>query len=222
MRRVLAVILLTACGGDAKLPIGPLTANVTEYDLPLDLASLAAHDVGFTTKFQPQSGRSYDYLLSWVNECDRFMPCDSRPEQFAHFHYDITHAAGVTARCPGNVPDVSPTEPTCAFDYDGGPTYSPGVIASPSWTQMDLGMWAGVHVTLYADGASDVPGAIDSTYHTGYLTWMQSQLGPWPYGNAQRVLTAPPYWSGFAHPGNLVLYAKLAAPVVGGSAYAKP
>jgi len=293
MRRVLAVILLTACGGDAKLPIGPITANVTEYDLTLDLDSRAAHakvtgdvttggdcwqlpyrgatpttvslngkpaeamldgttltacgkgfaagkplvldidheiqlttlaatDVGFTTKFQPQSGRSYDYLLSWVNECDRFMPCDSRPEQFAHFHYDITHAAGVTARCPGIVTDVSPTETTCAFDYDGGPTYSTGVIASPSWTQMDLGMWAGVHVTLYADGASDVPGAIDSTYHTGYLTWMQSQLGPWPYGNELRVLTAPTYWSGFEHPGNIVLYDKLAAPVVGGSAYAKP
>src|SRR3569623_1911021 len=176
MRRVLAVILLTACGGDAKLPIGPITANVAEYDLTLDLDSRAAHAT----------------------------------------------VTGDVAPGGGSVTDVSPTETTCAFDYDGGPTYSTGVIASPSWTQMDLGMWAGVHVTLYADGASDVPGAIDSTYHTGYLTWMQAQLGPWPYGNELRVLTAPTYWSGFEHPGNILLYDKLAAPVVGGAAYAKP
>ncbi|MBV8757877.1 MAG: hypothetical protein JO257_11390 [Deltaproteobacteria bacterium] len=291
MRRVLAVILLTACGGsDDKLPTGPITATVTTYDLALDLDSRAAHakvtadvttggdcwqlpfrgttptkallngkpadvtldatsitacgagfapgkplvleidheiaqttlgttDVGFTTKMD--ASRTYDYLLSWVGECDRFMPCDHRADQFAHFHYDITHAAGVTARCPGVVTDVSPTETTCAFDYDGGPTYSTGLIASASWTQMDLGTWAGVHVTLYADGASDMPGAIDASYHTGYLTWMQSLLGPWPYGNELRVLTAPTYWSGFEHPGNIVLYNKLATPVRG-QAYKKP
>ena len=292
MRRVLAVVLIVACGGsDEKLPKGPVAATVTEYDLTIDLDSRAAHakvtadvttggdcwqlpfrggtptavllngkpaeatldattltacgagfvagkplvlevdhaiqlttldatDVGYTTK--APLGRSYDYLLSWVNECDRFMPCDNRADQFAHFHYDITHAAGVVARCPGVVTDVSATETTCAFDYDGGPTYSTGFIASPSWTQSDLGMWAGVHVTLYADGASDIPGAIDATYHTGYLTWMQSLLGAWPYGSELRVLTAPTYWSGFEHPGNIVLYDKLAGGGLGGSVYYRP
>src|SRR4051794_18030372 len=172
MRRVLAVILLTACGGsDEKLPTGPITATVTDYDLTIDLDSRATHakvtamvteggdcwtlpfrggaptnvmlngkpadasldattltacgtgyqagkplvleldhvlqlttlgvtDVGFTTKAD-SSHNTYDYLLSWVGECDRFTPCDNRPDQFAHYHYDVTHAAGTTARCPG-------------------------------------------------------------------------------------------------------------------------
>jgi aminopeptidase N len=34
---------------------------------------------------------------------------------------------------------------------------------------------------------------------------MQSQFGPYPYGAELRVLTAPTYWSGFEHPGNIVL-----------------
>ena len=34
---------------------------------------------------------------------------------------------------------------------------------------------------------------------------MQSQFGPWPYGSELRVLTAPTYWDGFEHPGNIVL-----------------
>ena len=265
MRRVLAVILLTACGGsDEKLPAGPITATVTDYDLAIDLDSRATHakvtatvteggdcwqlpfrggtpttvtmngktaeasldgttitacgagfeagkplvleidhtlqlttlgttDVGFTNKTDGDHN-NYEYLLSWVGECDRFAPCDNRPDQFAHYHYDVTHAATTTARCPGVVTDVSATETTCDFDFDGGPTYSTfGVIASPAWTPTDLGTWAGVHVTLYDRASTGVAAAIDPAYHTGYLTWMQPQLGPIPIGTELRQMPAPTY-----------------------------
>lgn len=282
MRRVLAVILPTACSGsDEKLPTGPITATVTDYDLRLDLDTRLTHakvtatitqegdcwqlpfrggapttvtlngkpaeasvdansitacgpgftadkplvleidhqiplttlgttDVGYTLKTDSQLN-TYEYLLSWVGECDRFAPCDNRPDQFAHYHYDVTHAAGTIARCPGVVSDVSATETTCDFDLDGGPTYSSfGVIASPAWTPTDLGTWAGVHVTLYDRASSGLLAAIDPAYHAGYLTWMQSMLGPWPYGGELRVLSAPTYWNGFEHPGNIVLSDALA------------
>jgi aminopeptidase N len=207
---------ITACGTgfDTKKPL------VLEVDHTIPLTTLTVTDVGFTTKTDTAS-HPYDYLLSWVNECDRFMPCDNRADQFAHFHYDVTHAAGTVVRCPGTVADPSATETTCNFDFDGGPVYSTGVIAATNWTQADLGTWAGVHVTVYDDGASGVTAAIDPAYHTGYLTWMQSLLGPWPYGNELRVLTAPTYWDGFEHPGNIVLFDKLAATNRNG-AYKKP
>jgi aminopeptidase N len=34
---------------------------------------------------------------------------------------------------------------------------------------------------------------------------MEGQFGPYPYGSELRVLTAPTYWNGFEHPGNIVL-----------------
>jgi aminopeptidase N len=34
---------------------------------------------------------------------------------------------------------------------------------------------------------------------------MQAKFGPWPYGHELRIATGPTYWSGFEHPGNIVL-----------------
>jgi aminopeptidase N len=112
----------------------------------------------------------------------------------------------MTVRCPGTITDDDATDTTCDFTYEGGPTYSTfGVIASSAWTQSDLGTWAGVHVTLYDRASTGIAAAIDPAYHTGFLTWMEGQFGPWPYGSELRVLTAPTYWDGFEHPGNIVL-----------------
>src|SRR5690242_13576606 len=149
MRRIAVVLgVLAACGGgDENLPKGPIAAQVTHYDLTLDLDSRAAtasvtatvmtggdcltlpfrgqdvtsakldgadatttvdattitacgrgwkagdtvtletaHTVALATLSASQVGystttdkdhNSYDYLLSWVNECDRFAPCDN-------------------------------------------------------------------------------------------------------------------------------------------------
>jgi len=168
----------------------------------------------------PQQNPFY-YLVSWVNGCDQFAPCDSSPDQFATYHFDITHAANITARCPGGIVEDSPTETECSFDFDGGPTYSTfGVAAYPAWTQTDLGMWNDVHVVLYDNPATGIAPRINSAWHSGYIAWLESELGAYPYGGELRLLTAPTYWNGFEHPGNIVLNDTLAMQTTGQSGYA--
>jgi aminopeptidase N len=50
-----------------------------------------------------------------------------------------------------------------------------------------------------------IDAAIDTAYHAGFMDFMQTSFGPYPYGDELRILTAPTYWSGFEHPGNIVL-----------------
>ena len=62
-----------------------------------------------------------------------------------------------------------------------------------------------VHVTVY-DRASTAHRRRDrSRVPHGLLDWMRVEFGPYPFGAELRVLTAPTYWSGFEHPGNIVL-----------------
>jgi aminopeptidase N len=279
--RALPLLLLAACGSDTPGPKGPITAEVTHYDLTFDLASRVAHasvtatvtgagdcwtlpvrtqdlgnieldhaaadatidstsvtacgkgytaghklvldldmtiplavlgasQVGYSSKTDT-TGATFTYLLSWVNECDRFTPCDSSPDKFATYHFDVTHDAATVVRCPGDVADVSDTETTCDFAYDGGPTYSTfGVVAYNQWTQSDLGNWGGVHVTLYDRSTTGILAKITPAYHDGYVAWLESEFGPYPYGSELRVLTGPTYWGGFEHPGNITLFDGLA------------
>jgi aminopeptidase N len=290
MRPALLVITLAACGSDQPPPKGPITADITHYDLTFDLDSRAAHasvtatvttggdcwtlpvrttdlanieldhksvasaaidattitacgagypagttlvldldqtiplavlgqsQVGFSTATD-SAGNKFTYLLSWVNECDRFTPCDNAPEKFATYHFDVTHDAATVVRCPGDIADVSATETTCDFGYDGGPTYSTfGVVAYNAWTQTDLGMFGGVHVTMYDKASTGILAKITPAYHDGYVSWLESQFGPYPYGSELRVLTGPTYWGGFEHPGNITLNDRLARTI--GSVYA--
>jgi aminopeptidase N len=174
-------------------------------DLVIPLATLADSQVGYSITKDAQQNSFY-YLVSWVGGCDRFAPCDNRPDQFATYRFTVTHPAGYDARCPGTITEVSPTQTVCSFDQAGGPTYSTfGVAAYPAWTQIDKGTWGGVKVTLYDRAITQIDAAIDPAYHGGFVDWMQSQFGPYPYGDELRILTAPTYWSGFEHPGNIVL-----------------
>ncbi|MGE3547130.1 MAG: M1 family aminopeptidase, partial [Kofleriaceae bacterium] len=107
----------------------------------------------------------------------------------------------------------SPTETQCVFDQPGGPTYSTfGVAAYPTtaWVAIDKGMWGSVHATLYDRPGTGIDTLTDPARHAGFMTWMESQFGPYPYGTELRVLTAPTYWSGFEHPGNIVIDDRLA------------
>ena len=150
-------------------------------------------------------GQPFYYLVSWVGGCDRFGPCDSAPDRFAHYHFTVHHPSGYKALCPGTV-TAGDTETTCDFTFAGGPTYSGfGVAASPSWTTDDLGDWGGVHATLYDIPSTGIADAIDTSYHADYLAWMIDQFGPYPYGDEIRFFTGPTYWNGFEHPGNIAL-----------------
>ncbi len=179
--------------------------------------------VGYTVTPDGVSGnpQSYFYLISWVGGCDRFGPCDTRPGTFAHYRFTVHHRAGIRALCPGTVATTETTT-TCDFTFDGGPTYSTfGFIAYGGWNEATLGSWDGVDVTLYErpGAAFPVSAAIDSADHTGFMDFMQRRFGPYPYGDELRIVVAPTYWSGFEHPGNIVLDSGLTR---GTSSYVRP
>jgi aminopeptidase N len=189
-----------------------------EADDTVPLKTLETSQVGFSVS-NDVDGNKLTYMISWVNGCDQFGPCDNRPDQFATYTFDVTHTADTIVRCSGDVTDKSSTETICDFKYDGGPTYSTfgliGYTAGPAggWTQTDKGSWSGIHATVYDRPTTGIAAAIDPTYHSGFLDFMQGEFGPFPYGSELRILTAPTYWAGFEHPGNIVLDDHLAKEV---------
>ncbi len=209
---------LTACTpAGTGFAAGPLTLSA---DIPLQpLETWGMTQVGYSVT-NDASGQPMFYLVSWVGGCDRFGPCDTRPGTFAHYRFTIHHRAGVQALCPGTV-TPGETTTTCEFTHDGGPTYSTfGFIASPSWQTTPLGTWGGVTVTLHDRPGSGIAPLIDSAYHQGFLAWMAARFGPYPYGDELRIVTGPTYWSGFEHPGNIVLDDGLDRPM--SSLYLRP
>jgi aminopeptidase N len=192
---------ITLCGRSHQMG-DTLTIDA---DMTVPMSTLGGSQVGYSIATDSDGNDLY-YLLSWIESCDRFGPCDNRPDQFATYHFDVTHPEALTVRCPGVITDDGPGETECTFDYTGGPTYSTfGIVAYSAWTITDEGSWGGVQVSVYDRASTGIAAAIDPAYHAGYITWMQSQLGPFPFGTELRVLTGPTYWSGFEHPGNIVL-----------------
>jgi aminopeptidase N len=117
----------------------------------------------------------------------------------------VHHPATHDARCAGAITEVSDTETICELT-EPAPTYSAfGIAVYPAWTQSSLGAWDGINVTLYDRPTTLVATAIDGAYHAGFVAWMQQNFGPYPYGAELRILTAPTYWNGFEHPGNIIL-----------------
>ena len=178
-----------------------------DADATVALATLSTSQVGYSIT-NDADGNPFTYLVSWVNGCDQFGPCDSRPDQFATYTFHVIHDASLMVRCSGSITETSPTETECDFEHPGGPTYSTfGFAAYPAsaWPITDKGMWGSVHATVYDRASTGTAAAIDAAYHGGFITFMESTFGPFPFGNELRVLTAPTYWSGFEHPGNIVL-----------------
>jgi aminopeptidase N len=75
-------------------------------------------------------------------------------------------------------------------------------------------MWGSVRATVYDRPGTNMTAAIEPAHHAGFVTWMESNFGAYPYGTELRILTAPTYWSGFEHPGNIVLDDTLARQVM--------
>ncbi len=189
-----------------------------EIDHVIPLQTLATSQVGYSIT-QDAQGNDFYYLVSWVGGCDRFAPCDNRPDQFATYTFRVTHPAGFLARCSGAITEISPTETQCDFTAPGGPTYSTfGVAVYPAWTQTSRGKWGSVDVTLYDRAQTGIAGVLDDTYHAGFVAFMEDNFGAFPFGSELRILTAPTYWSGFEHPGNIVLDDRLNGP----SSYSDP
>ncbi|MGE0550439.1 MAG: M1 family aminopeptidase [Kofleriaceae bacterium] len=199
---------LTLCG-DSHDAGETITVDV---DMVIPLQTVGPSQVGYSLTMDTDDNPFY-YLVSWVGGCDQFGPCDSRADQFATYTFHVTHPEPLKVTCPGTITEVSATETQCVFDLPGGPTYSTfGVAAYPTtaWVPIDKGMWGSVHVTLYDRAGTNIDAAVDPTHHAGFMTWMESQFGAYPYGTELRVLTAPTYWSGFEHPGNILIDDRLA------------
>jgi aminopeptidase N len=192
--------VLTVCG--AGYASGHTLSFRAVMDIPLE--TLSASDVGFST-FSDAWGNDYTYLVSWVEGCDRFGPCDNRPDRFATYTFTVTHAAGTTVRCPGAITEPDTTTTRCDFTFAGGPSYSTfGVIAGTNFTVTNHD-FSGIAVEVYDHPQSGIDARLDDAYHGGFLDFMRSHFGAFPYGTELRILTAPTYWAGFEHPGNIVL-----------------
>ena len=161
-------------------------------------------DVGYSTLHNSDS--NFKYLLSWVEGCDLFGPCDTRPDNFATYHFVIQHNVDTEVLCPGIITQPQPGVTDCRFDYEGGPSYSTyGMIARDKrWTQQSLGMWSGVDIRLYSYSPTLVT-AVDAKAIGGAFDWIVDELGAFPYGRELRIVEAPTVWSGFEHPGMIVL-----------------
>ncbi len=178
-----------------------------EVDLVIPLQTLSTSQVGYS-KTVDSNGNPFYYLVSWVGGCDQFAPCDDRPNLFATYTFTVTHPDTLQVACPGVITTPSPTQTTCTFDHDGGPTYSTfGVAAYPkaAWVATDKGMWGSVRATVYARPQTLVAEAIETAHHDGFMRYMEQTFGAYPYGSELRVYAAPTYWAGFEHPGSIVL-----------------
>ncbi len=202
--------VLTVCGAgwDEGAEI-VLRADVTVAD-----ETWAPSDVGYSEKLDLDGG-TFQYLVSWVGGCDRFAPCDNRPDQFATYRFTVAHPEGVQVLCPGTI-EAGATQTVCSFDHAGGPTYSSfSIAASPSWVAEDLGDWGGVHVTFHDTPSSGVFDGFDPEYQAAFLAWMEGRFGPYPFGDELRFAVGPTHWSGFEHPGSIMLYDRLGIGISG-------
>ncbi|MBL9015957.1 MAG: hypothetical protein JNL83_17350 [Myxococcales bacterium] len=183
------------------------TTLVLETDQTVALKTVSTSQVGYSVT-RDGNGNDFSYLVSWVGGCDRFGPCDSRPDRFATYTFHVTHDPALAVSCPGTITEVSSTETQCEFAHGGGPTYSTfGLAAYPrtAWTRTDKGMWGSLHAYVYDRPTTMITDAVSTTYNDGFVRWLEQSFGPYPYGDELRIYTAPTYWSGFEHPGNIVL-----------------
>jgi aminopeptidase N len=197
---------LTACG--SGWPAGTPIELEVEYDVPE--TTWLGSQVGYS-EWTDLSGGIFQYMVSWVGGCDRHGPCDGRPDRFATYRFDVTHAPNTEALCPGDVNVLEPGHTACTFDHDGGPTYSTfALMTSPSWISQPIGVWSGVNVRFYDIQGSGTLDALEGDRLAEQLAWMIDRFGPYPYGDELRLVVAPTYWAGFEHPGNIVLSEELA------------
>src|SRR5437667_375001 len=101
-------------------------------------------------------------------------------------HAQVTTIVDVGGDCLDLPFRADGPETTCDFTFDGGPTYSTfGVAAYPetAWPAHDRGNWGSVHVTVFDRASTGINAAIDNAYHDGFIKFMESTFGPFPFGS---------------------------------------
>lgn len=202
---------LLACDGARRgWAVGrEVTLAVTSTE---PLTTMRPTQVGYSVRTNA-AGQRFTYLLSWVGECARHGPCDATPSLFATYRFTVTHPEDTRVYCPGEIQREA-ARTVCTFTRPGGPTYSTFGVAAMSgngWTESSLGESRGVRVTLVDTATSGTARAVSAEYVRGFLDWMQTTFGAYPYGNELRIIVAPTYWAGFEHPGSITIAETLAA-----------
>ena len=191
---------LQVCG--ATLTPGSHHTLSVNVHVPLETEN--GTDVGYSST-RDTEGQPFYYLLSWVEGCSLFGPCYDDPDDFVEITFRVTHPVGYTVLCSGTVTN-SPEEGVCTNTFAGVPTYTGvGFMVSPSWKKSDLFTQNGVTVSLFDMPGAGALAATDEGALAGYFGWLESQLGPYPYGDTLRYVIGPHYWWGFEHPGNIAL-----------------
>jgi aminopeptidase N len=190
---------LQICGKEGVRGGEALTVGA-EGDVPQK--TFLSLDVGFHRDVD-QDGGQFSYLLSWVGGCDHFGPCDPDPSRLVDFHFEIAHAPGTVALCPGTLTDDGAVT-TC--DVAGAPTYSAfGFAADPLWQRAPFTTAGGVDLVFYETPSGKLASSLDKADVETFMGWITGLLGPFPYGNELRFAGGPTAWLGFEHPANIIL-----------------
>ncbi len=204
--------------GEEGWPEGSIISFQTTTQVPLE--TWKDSQVGYSVS-EDIEGNPFTYLVSWVEGCDRFGPCDPDPSTFATYRFTIQHPEDTQVLCPGTL-QISANQTICDFEYEGGPTYSSfGFAASPSWVKVDMGDWGPIHVSFYDMPTAGLAAKFAVEEHKSFTEWMIETFGPYPYGTEMRFAVGPTYWSGFEHPGSIVLNDRLTTGSFN-TAYANP
>ncbi|MET0403472.1 MAG: M1 family aminopeptidase [Cystobacter sp.] len=161
--------------------------------------------VGFS-RTQDRSGNTFSYLLNWVEQCDRFGPCNDEPGLLSRFVLEVTHAAGEVTLCPGKRTEVNATTTRCELMETPAPTYSSFAIASnkkwkrSQWLDVD-----GTKLVFFEVPEGRLAASLSKSDMTDYVRWITSELGPLPYGKELRIAGGPTRWLGVEHPANIIL-----------------
>ncbi|MEZ4308582.1 MAG: M1 family aminopeptidase [Polyangiaceae bacterium] len=167
-------------------------------------------DVGYSRK-KDMAGGDFSYLLSWVEGCDYFGPCDDDPGTVAEMHFEVKHPAGLPVLCAGARTEGE-TSTRCDIEGTLAPTYSAVAWASdPLWEKKSFANINGVEWVFYEVPGGKLASSLDPAMMSQFFGWMVARFGPFPYGKELRFAGGPTAWLGFEHPANILLREKLDA-----------
>ncbi|QRK09698.1 hypothetical protein JQX13_06120 [Archangium violaceum] len=161
--------------------------------------------VGFT-RTRDHAGNTFSYLLNWVEQCDRFGPCNDDPGQLARYVLEVTHADGEVTLCPGKRTRVNSTKTRCELLQTPAPTYSSFAVASNrAWSRNQWLDVDGTKLVFFEVPGGRLAASLSKSVMAGYVRWIKGLLGPLPYGEELRIAGAPTQWLGVEHPANIIL-----------------
>ncbi|MBZ4411256.1 hypothetical protein K8640_23870 [Myxococcus sp. XM-1-1-1] len=175
------------------------------YTVPLETYDFT--QVGFSRRTD-RAGNTFSYLLSWVESCDRFGPCDDRTDQLTQYVFTVKHATGERVLCPGQLTRPDSTTTKCTLTgLTQAPTYSSFAVASnPAWRSSTFTEQSSKFKVVFHEVAGGkLASSLVAADVKAYLNWVIGELGPLPYGTELRVAGAPTEWLGVEHPANLIL-----------------